>query len=221
MSIVDTALSRGLQMIGISDHNTAENVHAVMKVGERKGLLVIPAMEVSSIEEAHIICLFPNLDSALDVQNLIYTHLNKSPEASFTQDQVLASENDEVEGFCPYLLISSSQLSIRRIVERVHELDGLAIAAHVDRPSFSVISQLGFIPPQIQFDALEVSANLSLRDAPARFPEYSSRVFITNSDAHYLHDIGRVFSRYEMNSLCFSCIRDALHSRNSCGILPA
>lgn len=219
ISIVLTALNKGIQIIGISDHNSAANIDAVMKAGKKRGLFVVPAMEISSLEEAHILCLFPNLEAALKMQEDVYLNISKSPDESYIQDQVIASEDDEVEGFCPFLLIASSRIPVKQIVNRVHNLDGLAIAAHIDRPSFSVISQLGFIPPQIQFDALEVSANLRLADASSRFPEYETITFITDSDAHYLHDIGRVFNRLDIPEMNFSCIRDAMRQQNGCKVL--
>ncbi len=221
LAIVETALTKGLGLIAISDHNSAQNARAVIDAGRKRGLAVLPAMEVSSLEEAHVLCVFPDIETALEFQSGVYRNIEQAPDSPITRDQVLASEFDEVDGFCPYLLFSSSQMPVRSIVEQIHALDGIAIAAHIDRPSFSVISQLGFIPPHIRFDALEISANLELRDAADRFPEYAMCPFITNSDAHYLHDIGRAFTCFDIPAPTFLCIRDALYNRNGCRIVTA
>ncbi|MDZ4165169.1 MAG: PHP-associated domain-containing protein, partial [Smithellaceae bacterium] len=73
----------------------------------------------------------------------------------------------------------------------VHLYNGLAIAAHIDRESFSVLGQLGFIDPGLPFDALEVSHRTGISNARRRYPELSPYLFIESSDAHSIGDIGQ------------------------------
>ncbi len=85
--------------------------------------------------------------------------------------QPVVNEIGEVEGFNDRLLIGATGISLEDLVDHVHGYHGLAVAAHIDRPSFSVISQLGFVPDHVAFDALEISARLGIRGGRERFPE--------------------------------------------------
>jgi predicted metal-dependent phosphoesterase TrpH len=193
-NIVNRALQVGLDIVAISDHNTAENVEAVIKAAADSPLVVLPAMEIASLEEVHVLSLFPDVAAVRDVQDVVYQHLGRSDDSSQIDEQVLANEQDEVEGFCPYLLISATTLSLRQTVDLVHLSGGVALAAHIDRQAFGVIGQLGFIPPRVHFDALEVSSKCPLEECHQRFPEYSSHTFVTGSDAHFLEDLGSAWT---------------------------
>ena len=184
----------GFDIIAISDHNTAENVEAVIKLAADTSLVVIPAMEISSLEEVHVLSLFPDIDAALEVQEIVYQHSNRSDDPHYVEEQVIVNEHDEVEGFCPYMLINATALSLRQVVDLVHLSGGLALAAHIDRQAFGVIGQLGFIPPRVHFDALEVSSRCPLGECHQRFPEYSHSTFVTGSDTHSLRDIGSAWT---------------------------
>ncbi|OPY91296.1 MAG: hypothetical protein A4E73_02118 [Syntrophaceae bacterium PtaU1.Bin231] len=95
-----------------------------------------------------------------------------------------------MEGFNGRLLIGATDLALEEIVSRVRAAGGVAIASHIDRESFSVIGQLGFIPGEIRFDALEISRKTGITAGRIRFPEYSDYAFIETSDAHFIRDIG-------------------------------
>ena len=192
--IVQKALSSGLDIIGISDHNSAGNAGAVMRAAEGSTLLVIPGMEITTSEEVHVLALFPSIDHASQVQRTMYAGLGTSESEGYVQEQVLANELDEVEGFCDRLLVSASLLSLERIVRLIHQEDGLAIAAHIDRQAFGIVGVLGFIPSQLAFDALEVSRHVPLPLAGQTFPMYDRVPFTTSSDAHYLKDLGAAWT---------------------------
>ncbi len=72
----------------------------------------------------------------------------------------------------------------------IHERQGLAVAAHIDRMSFSILGQLGFIPEDLKLDALEISSHMAMAEAREQFREYKNLPFITASDAHSLREIG-------------------------------
>jgi hypothetical protein len=191
IKIVREALKRKLAMIAITDHNSAENVAAVMACATGTGLTVIPGMEITTAEETHIIGLFEDVTGALSMQALIYANLYPGEnDADVFGLQVVANEYDEVEGINTRLLIGGTHLTLTEVVKGVHDYGGLAVAAHIDRQSFSVISQLGFIPDDLDFDALEVSPRLPLEQARIAYPEYEKFPFITASDAHDLADLG-------------------------------
>ena len=216
--IVEAAVAKELDIIAITDHNTAENTTAVMAAASGSGLTVLAGMEIATREEVHVISLFPTYESALKMQERIYETLGRTDDQSMIDEQVIATEFDEVEGFCPYLLVGATSFGVRDAVDTIHEEGGIAIAAHIDRQSFGIIGQLGFIPPRVDFDGLEVSKHLNLSDVTDRFPEYGRFSFITSSDAHYLKDIGTVRTHFRMKAPEFREIRAALRGEDGRGV---
>jgi predicted metal-dependent phosphoesterase TrpH len=197
--IVKQAQSRSLDIIAVTDHNSAENTVSVMAAAQHTGLCVIPGIEVTTSEEAHIVGLFGDLKDALSMQALIYNHLQpgENNDDLFGM-QVIANEFDEVEGFNRRLLIGATSLGLSKVVAAIHSLNGLAVAAHIDRQAFSVVSQLGFIPDDLHLDAVEVSGRITLIQAGARFKEYERFAFITSSDAHDIQEVGISPTRFLM-----------------------
>lgn len=216
--IVEAALAHELDIIAITDHNSAENVVPVIQAAAGSPLTVLAGMEITSREEVHVISLFPSFERAEIMQKMIYETLGETEDQTMIDEQVIATEFDEVEGFCPYLLVGATTFGVRNLVDTVHEIGGLAIAAHIDRQSFGIIGQLGFIPPRVAFDGREVSRHLPLTEARDRFPEYSRFPFVTSSDAHYLKDIGTVRTEFRMKSPDFDELHCALQGYDGRGI---
>jgi len=208
--IVAKSAELGLHVIAICDHNSMENAGAAMAVGESAGLCVVPGMEICSKEEVHVLGLFETLEQAREMQEMVYKNLPGNNSPDLWGEQVVADENNEVICVNDRLLIGATSLWMDAIVEAVHALDGLCIASHVDRPSYSVISNLGFIPPDVEFDALEVSCRVPLADAYEEVPGIERFPCITSSDAHYLKDIGRVWTTFLLEAPLFGEIRWAL-----------
>ncbi len=192
LGIVREALRKGLDLIGVCDHNSAENVLAVKKAGRQHGLLVIGGMEVSSSEEAHLLVFFELDDDLLGFQDYIYRNVKGSNDERAFGQQVIADEEDGVTGFCDRLLIGATSLPVEQIIHQARSAKGesLVIAAHVDREAYSIIGQLGFIPPGLELDAVEVSRYTDVVEAVRRFPDCANYPVITGSDAHTAGDIG-------------------------------
>jgi len=87
------------------------------------------------------------------------------------------------------LLIGSTNFGIDKIVELVHSMDGLAVASYVDRDSFSIIAQLGFIPEELSLDALELSWRCESREVN-NYKSYGLPL-VKSSDSHFLSDVGK------------------------------
>ncbi len=191
-AIVEQAAEMGLNIIGICDHNSAENVGAAKKAAERRGITVFPGIEVSSREEVHVLLLFDDVESALSLQETVYLNLGpgENDEEVFGP-QVVVDEHDEVMGFNGRLLIGATSLSLQEVVDLGRFLGGLLIASHVDREAFSLLGQLGFVPPGLPLDALEVSPAIPLHEGRARLPQCEGYPLVTSSDAHELRDIGK------------------------------
>ena len=191
MKIVREALKRNLSIISITDHNSAQNVAAVIAAARDFDLSVIPGIEVTTSEEVHIIGLFGEIKSALSMQELVYDNLQPGENnEDLFGIQVVANEFDEVEEINKRLLMGATLLSLDDVISAIHERGGLAVAAHVDRESFSILSQLGFIPEGLKLDVVEISKRMTLTEARARFSQYRWVPFITASDAHFPEEIG-------------------------------
>jgi PHP family Zn ribbon phosphoesterase len=216
LGVVHEARRKGLDLIGICDHNSAENVLAAKKAGRQHGLLVLGGMEVTSSEEAHILVFFDQDDDVLRFQEIIYRHLRGTNDELAFGQQVIADEEDGVNGFCDRLLIGATSLTAGDIVEAARSGKGesLVIAAHVDREAFSLIGQLGFIPPDLDLDAVELSKHTTADKAVERFPDCKRYPIIIGSDAHASGDIGERFMCFTMEDGSVAEIKKALLGRD-------
>lgn len=191
-AIVRTASEKGLDIIAITDHNSAENVMAAQMSAAQTGLTVFAGMEVTSSEEVHILALFEDIEGILKLQDQVYGHLMPAGnDPGKFGDQIVVNEKDEVLDFNNRLLISATSLTAQSIIHTIHAFGGLSIASHIDREAFGVISQLGFIPGDLLFDALEISPRTRREQAEQLFKMYASFAWISSSDAHRLKDIGK------------------------------
>jgi 3',5'-nucleoside bisphosphate phosphatase len=215
-AIVGTAKRMGLDIIAICDHNSSRNAAAVMEAGVSHSVIVIPGIDLETIENIHLIGLFPDATRAACVSEEVRLTLPDTDEAYTTRigEQVLMSADGRAYGVEDKALASPAKFDLRDAVQLVKRNEGLAIAAHVERPSFSVYSQLGDIPRDIPFDALEVSPvnsrPVGLREKFARY----GWPLIGSSDSHYLFEVGRARSRFFLESPCFDEICMALHAQN-------
>ena len=203
-AIVEQAGKAGLDMIGICDHNSAENVSAVMEAGMRDGLAVIPGIEVTSQEEVHILGLFRNREDLMHLQDLVYENLPGENDEEAFGSQLVVDEQDRVVGTNRRLLIGATTLTVEQIVDAIHKQGGLAVASHGDRERFSLIGQLGFIPEGLDLDAVEISK-------PWSCERYYAYPAVTSSDAHSLADIGKSSTCFMVEAPLFDEIEKALH----------
>lgn len=171
--IGERAASLGINIIAICDHNSVENVAVTKNLAREKGITVIAGMEITLAEEVHVLGLFSDMENALKMQEIVYKNLQtgENNEKSFGM-QVVVNENNEVLGFNKRLLIGSTRLTVNKVVELIHSLNGIAAASHIDRDVLGIIGQLGFIPPEIEFDALEISGMMRLDEALEKFKSY-------------------------------------------------
>jgi 3',5'-nucleoside bisphosphate phosphatase len=189
-ALVGKAVAERLDVIAICDHNASENVPHVIRAARGYELAVLPGMEITSREEVHLLALFDRMDCLRRLQDIVYSHLPGKNDESRFGCQAIVNELDEVDGFNERLLIGATELSLADLVRHIHDFGGLTVASHIDRESFSVISQLGFVDPEIPFDALEVSRRTGLAGGRRKYPDLARYPFLTSSDAHRIEEIG-------------------------------
>jgi PHP family Zn ribbon phosphoesterase len=212
MAIAEQAKIKEIDILGICDHNSAENVPALIKAAKKFEINVLPGIEVTSQEEVHILALFDELESALKLQDLIYDNLPGENDQEAFGMQVVVNEKGEVLRFNQKLLIGASTLTVEEVVQAIHSLNGLAIASHIDREGFSITGQLGFIPDNLGLDALEISPNTTFSDAAKKFQP--SLPLVCFSDAHYLEDIGKGFTSFYIEEGSTEEIKKALSNKD-------
>lgn len=200
-NIVNMAVMKGLDAIALTDHNSGANLEAVSICARNKGLVFIPGIELESCEEIHLVCLLPDLKSALKLHDIVQDSL---PAIQNRKDifgnQYIMDENDQIIGEENRLLITATSLTADEIFLLVRDLGGAVIPAHVDRPSYSMISNLGLIPEELRIKYLEISRDCDRYEFRASHPELDGYKLIKSSDAHYLGDILERESMIEVTS---------------------
>ncbi len=187
INIINMAKLLGTRILGICDHNSAKNVRAVIEAAENYDILVIPGMEVQSVEEVHILCFFETLEEILKWQDYVYNHLPKiNNNPRFFGSQLIVDKEGNVVGEEQQMLLTSTDLTVEQISNKVIELNGLCIPAHIDKRAFSLWGQLGFIPQGLAINAVEISRNISEKDFKKKFQFHNKYTIITSSDAHRL-----------------------------------
>lgn len=184
-NIVNMAKICDLNAIAITDHNSCENVKAVMEVASEQGIIVVPAMEIETREEIHVVCFFSEVTDVYNVQEIIYGTLpNIKNRTNIFGDQLIFDENDSVVGENDRFLSTAANLSIDELFNICEKLGGVAVPAHIDRPSYSILSNLGLIPDQLPVTTVEVSKYVD--DFDKYRQEYRALNVIQSSDAHDL-----------------------------------
>jgi predicted metal-dependent phosphoesterase TrpH len=221
-AIVDAALAAGLHMIAVCDHNAAGNAGAV---GEAAGgrLAVIAGMEITTIEEAHVVGLFPTAAAAGNAADEVRALLPEIDDdyTRFFGEQFLMNARGIVRGAETRALALATPLRLDEAVALIKRYGGLAVAAHIDRPTFGVIAQLGFFPFEAGFDAVELS-----RFAPPGSPavaacaEYHLPI-VRSSDSHYLEDVGCVTTELTLEGPSFAELVLAVKSRQGRSVCDA
>ena len=188
-NIIRHAAAAGVDIVAITDHNAGDNVAAALRAAAGSGVTVFPGMEVQTREEVHLLTLFEKMRDFVRWCDFVKQH--RSPllndERKFGA-QFVVDESDELLRIEPAMLLASTDLSVQEVAEQAHRLGGLVIAAHVDRPAYSLISQLGFVPPDLRIDAVEFSKNAEGPSAQRRIAAIGDLPVIHSSDAHSIED---------------------------------
>ena len=188
-NIVWHAAKHGIDIVAITDHNACDNVIAALAAAKGTNVIILPGMEVETKEEVHIIVLFEKMRQLKAWEQFVNEHMSGrlNDEKRFGAQFVVDAE-DELIRIKPEMLLTSLNSGLAEICEKVNQLGGICIASHVDRPANSLLAQLGFIPPDVELAAVEVSRLTSPSEAAMRFPGIGSLPIVTSSDAHTIDD---------------------------------
>ncbi len=189
-NIVGMAALKGLDVIAVTDHNSCRNCPAVLHFAKEYGVLAVPGMEICTSEEVHAVCLFPALKNAMAFDEYVYRRLMpfSNKEEVFGR-QLIYDTEDRICGTVPNLLINSVDISFDKLWGLVRSYDGVMFPAHIDKSANSLISNLGFVPPDSQFTTAEIKDLNKYHELKNGNPYLAGVRIVNNSDAHYLGDI--------------------------------
>ncbi len=205
-AIVQQAKRVGLNAIALSDHNCPFNLPAFAAHCRALQMECLYGLEVTTTEEAHMLCLFDDLEVAMELGGRVYDSLpdiRNQPDRF--GDQPIVDESDNILGFADKYLVSASAFDLGSLLEQVHSLGGLFVPAHIDRSVFGIISQLGFLPDE-PFDAVELTRRGNPRLA-GRYP------VMRNSDSHQLNSVGEECNEFEADRLSVVSLSNALQAQ--------
>ena len=190
-NIAGMAVLNGLQIIALTDHNTSKNCPSFFKAAKTYGLIPVAGMELTTAEDIHAVCLFRDLESAMDFDAFVDSRRMKIKNKPEIFGRQLIIDENEICGEEGSLLINATTISLDEAFGEVIKRGGVCYPAHIDRSSNGIIAMLGDFPPEPEFTAFELNSADSLSDCKARFPILTERglVHTAAADAHYLTDI--------------------------------
>jgi hypothetical protein len=198
-NIVRMANLKGLDFIAICDHNSCLNIPSAINIASTLDIIVIPAMELETAEEVHCLCYFKTLEACLEFGEFVSQHIMRIPiNKKIYGEQIIYDENDEKTAEIDYLLSVATDITIEEAKKKVHRLGGLFVPAHFDKSSYSVSSNLGFLPDGVKCDAIEVFDKANLQKIYNLNKGLENSQIFYNSDAHALYLINEKVNSIEL-----------------------
>ena len=180
----------GLDVAALTDHNSCKNCPAFFEAAKAAELLPIAGMELTTQEEIHVLCLFPELDNAMEFDKYVHERImpiKNKPEVY--GNQLVKNSEDETVDIEDICLINATDIDFYSVKPLVKSYGGIMIPAHIDRKAFSLINTLGDVPPDAGFDCVEIKYPEAVENLTAKYPYIGECKVIFDSDAHYLENI--------------------------------
>lgn len=211
-NIIRQAEEIGLDIIAITDHNSAKNIESALEIAKNSNVIVIPGMEVETSEEIHLLSLFPDLEKINKWEKIVYNNLPKiENDEEYFGYQIITNSKDEYIAKEKRMLATATNLTINQVVKKVRKIGGVVIPSHIDR-AYSIIKNLGFIPEELDLKVLEISKNSNPEEVESEFPFLNNYILLKNSDSHYLNEI-KIMIKTELEKYNF----DNLIKNLKCG----
>lgn len=201
-NIVGMSKLLGLDVIALTDHNSVLNCEAVIKLAQENSMCALAGMELTTMEEIHVVCLFPDYEKALRFNDYVKEHqMQIKNRADIYGRQVIMNENDEEIGEVDNLLILATDISVMDVRNVVESFDGVCYPAHINRDSMSILSVLGEIPPECGFKTVEVSSSGDINKLKTMHPILNDMLIVRDSDAHYLENMKDAQNFFDLDEL--------------------
>lgn len=204
-NIAGMAAVQGLNLVALTDHNSCKNCPAFFAHAKRYGIVPVPGMELTTAEDIHVICLFPDLESAMRFDSIVSDRLIKvKNKTAIFGNQFIMDENDEKIGEEEFLLINATTIDLEEAFNTVRSLGGVCYPAHIDRESGGLIAVLGDFPEEPVYTAFELNFRDSLEEYKVRYPIINDKLFVVSSDAHNLWSISEAENSLTLNDEPYS-----------------
>ena len=214
-SIAGMAMLNGVKIAALTDHNTCKNCPAFFTACYNYGIVPIAGMELTTVEEIHMVCLFETLDAAMEFDSFVEEHRMKiKNRPDIFGEQLIMNEDDEIIGTVGELLILATDLDITSAANIVRERGGVAFPAHIDKQSNGLIGILGSFPTEPGFASAEFHDRRKINQYKGIYPELEDLIVVVNSDAHALDQMALEPPSLDIaeNSDDADCVRRALIS---------
>lgn len=189
-NIAGMGVINGLQIMALTDHNTAGNCPAFCKACRRHGIIPIAGMELTTAEDIHMVCLFPELEEAMAFDGEVKGHImNIKNRPDIFGHQYYMDEEDKILGEEETLLISATDYNVETAIALVHSYNGVCYPAHIDRVSNGMVATLGDIPMEYGFNTVEFNDSANAEEYKEKYKAVKDARILCSSDAHYLWDI--------------------------------
>lgn len=188
-NLVGMAVLSGINILALTDHNTCKNCPAFFAAAKQYGIIAVAGMELTTAEEIHIVCLFEELDKAMQFSEEIdLRRIKIKNRTDIFGEQLIIGENDEIVGYEEHLLSNATTVSLDEVPKLVEKYGGVCYPAHIDRVANSMISILGGIPKSPEFNCFEIYDTGKITEIKEKYALQNKKIIIS-SDAHYLEGI--------------------------------
>ena len=201
-----------LNVISITDHNTALQYKTFEKLKDSYDFLLIYGMEISVNEGFHVLAYFEELDEVMRLEEIIDSSLDKSIIAP--QEQVICDEYDEVESIIPYWKNQKIKYKFTEIIDIIRELNGIVVPAHIERKGSGILSFIKDFS-LYDIDAIEIDCKSNIETLEKEYPYIKKYKYLFNSDAHSIEMINEPLNYMELDDLSFKSFRKWIRSNKS------
>ena len=189
-NIAGMAALAGLQIAALTDHNSCKNCPAFFAACKRYGVVPVAGMELTTAEDIHLICLFEDLEAAMEFDRALSVHrILIRNRTDIFGEQLILDENDGIIGTEEYLLSNATDLSIENAADFARSYGAVVYPAHIDREGNGILAVLGILPEKPLFSAAEFHDAEQIAAIQAKHPGIAGKNIVICSDAHYMEDI--------------------------------
>jgi hypothetical protein len=202
-----------LDIVALTDHNSCKNCPAFFKAAADNNYSFIPiaGMEINTEEEIHVLCLFPELDAAMDFDGFVYERLfPMKNDIDVFGRQIIMNETDGVIGEVENCLINAVSIDLYSLAGEVRSRGGIIIPSHIERTAFSLISMLGFVPDDCGFDCVEIRSKEAVENLKIKHEYLQKCNIVHNSDAHEIEGISLPVNKLEVGERSVRGVFEAL-----------
>ena len=210
-NIVGMAMLKRLDVIAVTDHCSCLNCPAVAKLAAAYGITALFGMELTTEEEVHVLCLFDELEKAMDFGSYVRTqYLDIANVPEIFGEQLIMDEDDNIIGKEDTLLINATQIGFEQVFGLTEKYGGVMIPAHVEKKANSLLANLGAVPEDSRFTCFEMKHIGYREQISEEHPYFRNCRMITNSDAHYLEHINEPVNFLEADENTAAAVLRAL-----------